>query len=211
VTASVIHATSNGAGTNFRVGDDAWIGDINVADTISIKGISGAATNGFIRFGSDGNGFGYNGTSLIYNGDVNFDSNTLFINAANSTVGINTITASSSLHVNGTFVVQGVNSYSASRYTLAISDIGKVITASHTTTNIVVIPASATINFPIGSTFNIVQYGASATSASRATTDITLNFYSPAASANPTLKAQFAAMSLIKTAANTWLAVGNII
>ena len=70
VIANVIHATDNGNGTNFRVGDDVWIGDINLADTISIRGISGAPSNGYIRFGSDSNSFGYNGTILSYGGNI---------------------------------------------------------------------------------------------------------------------------------------------
>ena len=51
LTASIIHATNNGNGTNFQVGDDAWIGDINVADTMSIQGQENAA-NGYIIFGN---------------------------------------------------------------------------------------------------------------------------------------------------------------
>jgi len=66
VIGSIVHANSNGAGTNFRVGDDIWIGDINAADTMSIRGISGASSNGYIRFGSDTNSLGYNGSIFSY-------------------------------------------------------------------------------------------------------------------------------------------------
>ncbi|MGT2444464.1 hypothetical protein ACU4I5_18570 [Ensifer adhaerens] len=38
VTAPQIFSTSDGLGTNYKVGNDAWIGDINVANTIGIKG-----------------------------------------------------------------------------------------------------------------------------------------------------------------------------
>jgi hypothetical protein len=51
MTANSIAATNNATGFNFRVGDDAWIGDINVADTISIRGQQNAA-NGYIIFGN---------------------------------------------------------------------------------------------------------------------------------------------------------------
>lgn len=70
IQATIFHANSNGAGTNFRVGDDVWIGDINNADTMSIRGISGASSNAYIRFGSDTNNFGYDGSVLGYAGNT---------------------------------------------------------------------------------------------------------------------------------------------
>lgn len=68
--ATVFHANANNTGQNFRVGDDVWIGDINVADTMSIRGLSGASSNGYIRFGSDSNNFGYNGSNLLYGTEI---------------------------------------------------------------------------------------------------------------------------------------------
>jgi len=51
LTAGIISSSNNGNGTNFQVGDDAYIGDINTADTIGIRGQQNAA-NGFIVFGN---------------------------------------------------------------------------------------------------------------------------------------------------------------
>jgi len=67
ISADKFHATNNGNGTNFRVGDDAWIGDINEENTMSIRGVQSAAS-GYIRFGSSTSGFGHNGSNLVYNG-----------------------------------------------------------------------------------------------------------------------------------------------
>jgi hypothetical protein len=55
LTANSIAATSNGAGTNFKVGDDAWIGDINVADGMSIRGQESNGANGYVIFGNADN------------------------------------------------------------------------------------------------------------------------------------------------------------
>ena len=49
--APIIESTNNGNGTNFKVGDDAWIGDVNIADTIRITGQQNA-NNAYIVFGS---------------------------------------------------------------------------------------------------------------------------------------------------------------
>ena len=51
LTAGIIAGNSNGLGTNFKVGDDVWIGDVNTADTMSIRGQQNAA-NGWIVFGN---------------------------------------------------------------------------------------------------------------------------------------------------------------
>jgi len=51
VTAGAFAGNTNGTGQNFQVGDDAWIGDINVADTVGLKGQQNGA-NGYIVFGN---------------------------------------------------------------------------------------------------------------------------------------------------------------
>ena len=54
VTFNQVTTTNNGSGTNFKVGDDAWIGDINVANTIRVSGAQNA-NNGYIAFGNSSN------------------------------------------------------------------------------------------------------------------------------------------------------------
>jgi hypothetical protein len=48
---NTVHADSNGLGQNFRVGDDVWIGDRNVSNTMVISGIQ-EPTSAIIQFGS---------------------------------------------------------------------------------------------------------------------------------------------------------------
>jgi len=43
-----VYSTNNGNGTNFKVGDDAWIGDVNTANHISVKGAQDATKGGII-------------------------------------------------------------------------------------------------------------------------------------------------------------------
>jgi hypothetical protein len=72
VTAVIVHATSNSTGTNFQVGDDAWIGDIDQLNTLCISGQQNTA-NGYIVFGntpSDRTALGRIGTGpLTYGND----------------------------------------------------------------------------------------------------------------------------------------------
>jgi hypothetical protein len=76
LTAGIISANNNGAGTNFRVGDDVWIGDINIADTMSIRGQQ-SALNGYIVFGNaNGAQLGRAGTGpLTYSGAFSASGN----------------------------------------------------------------------------------------------------------------------------------------
>ena len=46
-----VAATSNGAGQNFKVGDDVWLGDRNVSNTMVISGIQ-EPTSAILQFGS---------------------------------------------------------------------------------------------------------------------------------------------------------------
>ncbi len=63
--------SNNGNGTNFRIGDDVWIGDINVANTFRIQGLQDS-TQGYIVFGnSNATALGRTGTGgLTYGGNV---------------------------------------------------------------------------------------------------------------------------------------------
>lgn len=71
ITATYFNATSNAAGTNYKVGDDAWIGDVNWANTIRITGVTEPA-NGYLIFGNgDSTALGRAGTgALTYGGNT---------------------------------------------------------------------------------------------------------------------------------------------
>lgn len=68
--APIVESTNNGNGTNFKVGDDVWLGDINLDNTLSLRGQQNSA-NAYIVFGSsDGSKLGRSGTgALTYTGN----------------------------------------------------------------------------------------------------------------------------------------------
>jgi len=83
VSAPIIYATANGDGRAIAVGDDAWIGDVNIANTLSIRG---QANNnaGYISFGNSQTQLGCNANdaTLRFGGNVvwhsgNFNTGTL--------------------------------------------------------------------------------------------------------------------------------------
>ena len=69
VSADQFNSTNNGNGTNYKVGDDAWIGDVNQANTIRITGQQDSS-KGYIIFGnSNSTALGRSGTGdLTYGG-----------------------------------------------------------------------------------------------------------------------------------------------
>ena len=51
---NTVRADTNGSGSNFQIGDDAYIGDINVVNTLQVRGFQNA-DRGYIQFGSGSN------------------------------------------------------------------------------------------------------------------------------------------------------------
>ena len=103
VTADQFNAQNNGNGTNFKVGDDAWIGDINIANTIRITGLQDS-NQGYLIFGSsNATALGRTGTgSLTYGGsavilasdtDSASTASKIVIRDASQNFSANTITA----------------------------------------------------------------------------------------------------------------------
>ena len=64
VTASNFTATANGTGDNFTIGDDVKIGDVNVSNTLGLKGIQDP-TQGYVKFGTTGPIFGFASTAAL--------------------------------------------------------------------------------------------------------------------------------------------------
>lgn len=62
-----IEVTSNNTGRNIKVGDDAFIGDVNVSNAIGIMG-NFNYKQGFIAFGEAKKRFGYDGNKFIADG-----------------------------------------------------------------------------------------------------------------------------------------------
>lgn len=91
-----------------------------------------------------------------------------------------------------------------SNYTLALSDSGKMIEMNVGTANNLTVPADNTVNFPIGMSIDILQVGAGQTTIVPAS-GVTIN-----RSTGLKLRLQWSSATLIKRAANTWVAIGDL-
>ena len=76
LSADKVYATNNGNGTNYAVGDDLWIGDINLANGAQLKGQSDP-NQAYLKFGTSGPTIGYTGSgALAVAGDLSATGNT---------------------------------------------------------------------------------------------------------------------------------------
>jgi len=115
LTADQVYTSNNGNGTNVRIGDDFWVGDINVANTTRFSGAQDS-TKAFVVFGSsDAVALGRTGTGpLYYGGNFNVagvSSATSFSGSGTNLTGIVTsIVAGTNITVSGSTGQVTINS-----------------------------------------------------------------------------------------------------
>ena len=85
VTADQFISNNNGTGFNYKMGDDAWIGDINLANTFRITG-NQDNSKGYITFGSNNAQLGRAGTGALTWG-ADFEVTGYATITGNATVG----------------------------------------------------------------------------------------------------------------------------
>ncbi len=96
-------------------------------------------------------------------------------------------------------------------YTLVLGDAKEVVTMNVTTTaNTLSIPTNASVAFPVGTQIVVVQIGTGQTTISAVTPGTTTVNSRGATPAGPKLTGQYSAATLIKTATDVWLVIGDI-
>jgi hypothetical protein len=98
-----------------------------------------------------------------------------------------------------------INAQTGTSYTPGLADAGKLITASNAAAISLTIPTDATTDFPVGTQLIVMQLGAGQVTVSAATPGTTA-----VNSKNGTkTSGQYAVISLIKVAANSWVVGGD--
>jgi hypothetical protein len=148
VWADRIHAVNNGNGTNFRVGDDLWLGDINVANTMRLMGAQDN-TQAFIRFGNTNTStLGVSGSGpLSWGGVLNVTGNVL-----GATASFGTINSTGLINTTGNILSTGLSVFGNTRIgSLAIPG------ALHTIIGNVDVSGAGTEYFNIGGNIMAIQ------------------------------------------------------
>jgi hypothetical protein len=101
-----------------------------------------------------------------------------------------------------------LNAQSASAYTLALTDAGKIVQVTASVAASVEIPAESSVNFVTGTAVAVLAYGSASVDVVAAS-GVTLN--STAGSGSPVaVNGQYAGVQLYKVGSDEWLAVGAI-
>ena len=121
----------------------------------------------------------------------------------------NALSLSSAVFVGGTSgnplkIIQTFNAQTAS-YTLVLADAGIGVTMSNASANNLTVPTNASVAFPIGTTVLIASIGVGQTTIV-ASGGVTIN----SAGGALKLRVRYSSGTLIKTATDTWLLLGDI-
>ena len=104
----------------------------------------------------------------------------------------------------------GFNAQTGTTYTFALTDNGKLVTASNASAQTYSIPTNATTAFPTGTQINIIQIGAGQVTIQAVTSGTTTVSSTGATSTAPKLRAQYSSATLIKANTDLWYVVGDI-
>jgi len=100
--------------------------------------------------------------------------------------------------------VATLNAQTGTAYTLAIGDRGQPVTMDNASANTVTIPTNASVAFDVGSVVTVIQIGAGLTTV-EGDTGVTVNGTS---GGSVDTQGQYSALSLVKVATDTWIALG---
>lgn len=184
------------------------------SDTNKLKignGSSAWSSLSYIATGSTGTvtsvaaGTGLSGGTITSTGTLSIDTSVTADLTTTQTLTNKTLTTPT--------ITQGQStpSFTTNAYTLVAGDAGKLLIASNgSTAGTVNIPTDATTNFATGTQITILQSGSGQLTVQAASSGTTTVYSTGATAAAPKLRAQYSALTLWKSAANTWYAFGDI-
>lgn len=110
-------------------------------------------------------------------------------------------------------ITQGTStpSFTTNAYTLVAGDAGLVLLASNSSTaGTINIPTNATTAFALGTQITVIQTGSGQLTIQAASSGTTTVLSTGATAAAPKCRAQYSAITLLKTATDTWYAFGDL-
>ena len=109
-------------------------------------------------------------------------------------------------------ITQGTStpSFTTNAYTLVIGDAGKALLASNSSTAGTVYVPTNSVAYPVGTQITVIQTGSGQLTVQATNSGTTTILSTGATAAAPKLRAQYSAVTLLKTATETWYAFGDI-
>jgi hypothetical protein len=103
-----------------------------------------------------------------------------------------------------------LNAQTGTTYTFALTDNGRLVTASNASAQTYSIPTNASVQFPVGTQINIIQIGAGQVTINAVTSGTTTIASTGASAIAPKLRVQYSSATCIKAATDLWYVVGDI-
>jgi hypothetical protein len=103
-----------------------------------------------------------------------------------------------------------LNAQTGTTYTFALTDNGRLVTASNASAQTYSIPTNASVQFPVGTQINIIQIGAGQVTINAVTSGTTTIASTGASATAPKLRAQYSSATCIKAATDLWYVIGDI-
>jgi hypothetical protein len=105
LVAPIVHATDDGNGTNFLIGNDMWLGDVNEANTTRFMGVEDSAFAKIYLGNHNTNDFlqsNYSNVTLSANGPLHLESanNDVYLDSGDGSIYLNNNTGNN-IHING--------------------------------------------------------------------------------------------------------------
>lgn len=190
--------------------DGQYAEDVLDVGFLAATGVAGGTEqdhlhSGFFRDVSDGKKW-----KLVSNVPHPVNNVVDVTNATRETLVVGNLEATGVVFSDGTQTKQGVPSITAisqktDSYTLgALTERDTIIEMNKSTATTLTIPSDATLNFPVGTTLDVIQTGAGQVTIAGAG-GVTVN-----ATPGLKLRTQWSTVTLLKRAANTWLAFGDL-
>lgn len=153
---------------------------------------------------SAGQYLAFNGSAWVNSGIVMADITDGQAIASNSSPTFAGLTINGNVSATGSVIDHVSTNQQTASYTLVLTDDGKMVEMNVGSANNLTVPADNTVNFPVGTSIDILQVGAGQTTIV-ASSGVTIN-----RATGLKLRAQWSAATLIKRAANTWVAIGDL-
>lgn len=124
--------------------------------------------------------------------------------APTQTAGDNSTKVATTAYVDGGRATRQINAQVGTAYTLVLSDAGKWVTMTNAAASTLTVPPNSSVAFPVGTLIDGSQLGAGQVTLTPGA-GVTIN-------GTPGLKvaAQYGTFALLKTATDTWLAMGRL-
>ena len=162
-------------------------------------GYTGAA-NGTVTSVTAGTGL--SGGTITSTGTIAIDTAT--------TVDVSTAQTLTNKTLTAPVINLSLNPQTGTTYTFALSDNGKLVTASNAGAQTYSIPTNGTTAFPTGTQINIIGIGAGVVTIQAASSGTTTVASTGAVATAPTLRAQYSVATLIKAGTDLWYVTGDI-